>query len=78
MTNRFLRSPILFAFPALLAGCTSVDTYSLAEQCGHQPGCVTSHPQPRSPDAPLHIDAIRAQDAGTWQPVVPPRRTPGK
>jgi hypothetical protein len=76
MTDRTLRFPILSVLLALLAGCTSVDTYSLAEQCGHRPGCVTSRPQPRSPDAPLHVDAIRAPDAGRWEPVVPPPRPP--
>ena len=57
----------------LLAGCTSLGTYSLAEQCGHKPGCVTARASAPRADTPLFIDAIRAPDAGAWEPVVPVR-----
>lgn len=68
--------PLATAFA--LSGCADTGTYSLAQQCAHQPGCVTAQPQPRSANGPLHVDAIRPQDAGMWEPVVKVRKPPKK
>lgn len=62
------------AVALVLGGCTNIGTYSLAQQCAHQPGCVTA--QPQSANGPRHVDAIRPQDAGMWEPVVKVRKPP--
>ncbi|NBU77579.1 MAG: hypothetical protein EBS50_00565 [Sphingomonadaceae bacterium] len=58
----------------LVGGCADYTTYSLAHQCADRLGCVTARPQPRSAHTPGHIDAIRPQDAGTWEPVIRARQ----
>jgi hypothetical protein len=56
----------------LLSACAQSSLYSLAEQCGHKPGCFTTS-QPTSSDI-QQVRAIEPQNAGKWQPVIPARR----
>ncbi len=76
MKKHGIRLFLPVAVALVLGGCTNIGTYSLAQQCAHQPGCITAQPQPQSANGPRHVDAIRPQDAGIWAPVVKVRKPP--
>lgn len=51
-----------------LTACAGTDRYSLAEQCAHNPGCVTT--MPASASSIQQVRAIAPRDAGHWEPVL--------